>query len=56
MTKEEIVKALTGVSSTTVEEVLKGINESLRGKGLSFREAEAVLEVAKDLLKNAKIN
>lgn len=48
-------KILTGVKTDTIDEIIRSICLPLIGKGLSFRQAECLLEMAKERLKDAKI-
>ena len=54
-TARTLERALEGVDADTLRDVTNAVCQQLIGKGLSFRQAEAVLDYAKDLLKNAKI-
>lgn len=51
----EYEKILMGVKPNTIDEAVKSICQTLIGKGLSFRQAECLLEMAKERLKDAKI-
>ena len=53
--KERIDQILSEVDGDLLRETTKTIGAALTGKGLSYRQAEAVLELMKDLLKNATI-
>ena len=48
-------KILMGVKSNVIDETVKSICQMLIGKELSFRQAEYLLEIAKEKLKDAKI-
>ena len=48
-------KIFMGVSQDTIDEALKGICRALIGKGLTFRQAGGLIEMAKEKLKDAKI-
>lgn len=53
--KEELGRKLKNVNSEALRTVPHAICKLLTGKGLSLRQAEALLDYAKDLLKDAKI-
>lgn len=48
-------KILIGVAPNILDETIKTLCKTLIGKGLSFRQAECLLEIAKEQLKDAKI-
>lgn len=48
-------KILMGVKPSTIDETVRSICKTLVGKDLSFRQAECLLEMAKESLKDAKI-
>lgn len=48
-------KILMGIKANTIDEAINSICQPLIGKGLSFRQAECLLEMAKERLKDAKI-
>lgn len=52
MNYEEI---LYGVDAKTINDVVVNICTAVRGKGLSFRQAEALMDITKEKLKDAKI-
>lgn len=53
--KKELCRKLKDVNSEVLRTVPYDICKLLTGKGLSLRQAEALLDYAKDLLKDAKI-
>lgn len=48
-------KELDGIGATQLRDIPREICRCLVKKGLTFAQAEALLEVAKDLLRNAEI-
>lgn len=52
---DQTIKVLETVPSEQLKEIPNALCNQLINKGLSFRQAEALLEYAKDLLKGAKI-
>lgn len=48
-------KILMGIKPNTIDEIVKSICKTLVGQGLSFRQAECLLEIAKEKLKDARI-
>ena len=52
MDYEEILR---GVDAKALNEIINNICTALIGKGLSFRQAETVMDLAKNRLKDAKI-
>lgn len=51
----DYAEALHGVKKGRVDDAIMSICTSLIGKGFSFRQAEAILELAKERLKDARI-
>lgn len=47
--------ALHGVSAEIIDAIARNLCSELIGKGLTFRQAEGLLDYAKVLLKSAKI-